>query len=334
MVEEMRKAVRTDVANRAFGFQFPVISCGATYAGKRVWGYAPVAVDGSACFRVPAGRPIYFLALDAEGRALQRMRTFTHLMPGEVQGCVGCHEPRHETVGVPRLVARVPDRLRPPTTARRSRRGVVLLTVVPVVLLAFPRWQVEDVRVDGCPKVPPSTVSSLYELVGQPALGLDVQAIRDAVGVWPGVGEVAVELELPGTVRVRAESTPISGSVRIGRSWHGIGDDGGFAGVVDVAYRPVLEGFDGEEERSRGLAAARRLEQASGARVLEISRVTPADYRVRLVPEGLEAAKVIHVHPGGSVAESSWCAAMAGGAAMPAWADLRWPDRMVIGGER
>jgi len=94
VVEEMRKAVRTDVKNRAFGFQFPVISCGATYAGKLVWGYADVAEDGSACFQVPAGRPIYFLALDAEGRAVQRMRTFTHLMPGENQGCVGCHEPR------------------------------------------------------------------------------------------------------------------------------------------------------------------------------------------------------------------------------------------------
>ena len=92
------------------------------------------------------------------------------------------------------------------------------LTVVPVILLAFPRWQVQDVQVDGCPKLPASTVNSLHELVGQPALGLDVTAIRDAVEVWPGVGEVAVELELPGTVRVRAKSTPIFESVRVGRS--------------------------------------------------------------------------------------------------------------------
>ena len=101
VVEEMRKVVRTDVNNRAFGFQFPVISCGATYAAKKVWGYATVAADGSACFRVPAGRPIYFLALDADGRAVQRMRTFTHLMPGETQGCVGCHEPRSQVTAAP-----------------------------------------------------------------------------------------------------------------------------------------------------------------------------------------------------------------------------------------
>ena len=35
------------------------------------------------------------LALDAEGRAVQRMRSFTHFMPGEVQGCVGCHADRN-----------------------------------------------------------------------------------------------------------------------------------------------------------------------------------------------------------------------------------------------
>ncbi len=97
VVREMPKTVRIDPSLRAFGFQFPVISCGATYAGKTVLGEVPVEADGSACFRVPAGMPIYFMALDAEGRAVQRMRSFTHLMPGEVQGCVGCHEHRLQT---------------------------------------------------------------------------------------------------------------------------------------------------------------------------------------------------------------------------------------------
>ena len=70
--------------------------------------------DGSACFQVPAGRPIYFMALDAQGRAVQRMRTFTHLMPGEIQGCVGCHEPRQRTVARHPPCAAQPHRLRPP----------------------------------------------------------------------------------------------------------------------------------------------------------------------------------------------------------------------------
>lgn len=94
VVREMQKTVRISPENRAFGFQFPVISCGATYAGKDILGETPVAPDGSAYFRVPAGVPLYFMALDAEGRALQRMRSFTHFMPGEQQSCIGCHEPR------------------------------------------------------------------------------------------------------------------------------------------------------------------------------------------------------------------------------------------------
>ena len=107
VVQEIEKGVFTPLmhevptgkgyaANSAFGFQFPLVSCGATYSPKKVWGYADVAEDGSACFRVPSEVPIYFMALDAEGRAVQRMRTFTHMMPGEVQGCVGCHTDRNE----------------------------------------------------------------------------------------------------------------------------------------------------------------------------------------------------------------------------------------------
>ena len=92
VVQEMEKPLGIDPARRAFGFQFPVVSCGATYAPKKIWGYATVEPDGSAHFKVPAQEPIYFLPLDAEGRAVQRMRTFTHLMPGEVQGCIGCHD--------------------------------------------------------------------------------------------------------------------------------------------------------------------------------------------------------------------------------------------------
>ncbi|MHC4356141.1 MAG: HzsA-related protein, partial [Planctomycetota bacterium] len=97
VVQELSKSVRIDPSLRAFGFQFPVISCGATYAGKKVLGEVPVEPDGSAYFRVPAGVPIYFMVLDDKGRALQRMRSFTHLMPGETQGCVGCHEPRRQS---------------------------------------------------------------------------------------------------------------------------------------------------------------------------------------------------------------------------------------------
>ncbi|NLF57951.1 MAG: hypothetical protein GX580_09955 [Candidatus Hydrogenedens sp.] len=112
IVREMPKTVRIDPALRAFGFQFPVVSCGATYAPKDVLGEVPVEPDGSARFLVPAGIPVYFMALDAEGRALQRMRSFTHFMPGERQGCVGCHEPRLQTPRARRsLAAEMPPRV-------------------------------------------------------------------------------------------------------------------------------------------------------------------------------------------------------------------------------
>ncbi|MCX7046937.1 MAG: hypothetical protein NTX50_15795 [Candidatus Sumerlaeota bacterium] len=103
VVQEIEKGQFADVGRRVFGFQFPVVSCGATYAPKKVWGYVPVAKDGSARFKAPAGVPLYFMALDKMGRAVQRMRSFTHFMPGEVQGCVGCHEPRDQA---PERIAR------------------------------------------------------------------------------------------------------------------------------------------------------------------------------------------------------------------------------------
>ncbi len=115
VVEEMPKALRTDVLG--FGFQRPVISCGAAYAAKTVWGTADVAEDGSAHFRVPTGRALYFLAVDGRGVAVQRMRSFAQFVPGEVQGCIGCHEPRDSTppvAGRPAALARGPQDLRPP----------------------------------------------------------------------------------------------------------------------------------------------------------------------------------------------------------------------------
>jgi len=97
VVRDIQKSVRIDPALRAFGFQFPVISCGATYAAKDVIGEVPVEPDGSAHFRVPVGKNLSFMAVDRLGRTVQRMRSFTHLVADERQGCVGCHEHRGKT---------------------------------------------------------------------------------------------------------------------------------------------------------------------------------------------------------------------------------------------
>ncbi len=61
---------------------------------ERVLGTVPVEPDGSAHFEAPANRALFFVALDAAGLAVKRMHSFTAVQPGEVAGCVGCHEPR------------------------------------------------------------------------------------------------------------------------------------------------------------------------------------------------------------------------------------------------
>jgi len=59
---------------------------------KRILGTVPVEADGSAVFRVPANTPISIQPLDADGKALQLMRSWMTAMPGEIVSCVGCHE--------------------------------------------------------------------------------------------------------------------------------------------------------------------------------------------------------------------------------------------------
>ena len=98
--------------------QFTVVLGYGTYAAKEVLGTVPVEDDGSAFFQVPAGL-IYFMALDAEGGPGKRTGC-SRSAPGEVQGCVGCHEPRSlgpafdRTRGGPRQTA---------ATARSARLG-------------------------------------------------------------------------------------------------------------------------------------------------------------------------------------------------------------------
>ncbi|MEI7902641.1 MAG: hypothetical protein WCK89_20515 [bacterium] len=78
------------------------LSYGGTFTLPRVLGTVPVEPDGSAHFSVPALRPVFFVALDAHGRCVKRMQSFTQLMPGERQGCTGCHE---ERASAPKLYA-------------------------------------------------------------------------------------------------------------------------------------------------------------------------------------------------------------------------------------
>ena len=73
----------------------PVACDNGAWDVKRVLGSTPVYADGSACFRVPARTPMYFQAIDARGHAVQTMRSWATLQPGEAFACVGCHESKN-----------------------------------------------------------------------------------------------------------------------------------------------------------------------------------------------------------------------------------------------
>jgi hypothetical protein len=73
-------------------------------------GIVPVEDDGSAQFVVPAGKAIYFQALDKNYCAIQTERTYVNYNPGEIRSCVGCHETPDmtptRTVGTPKSMLR------------------------------------------------------------------------------------------------------------------------------------------------------------------------------------------------------------------------------------
>jgi len=78
---------------QGLGGQYHRVGLDGPWDVKQVLGTVPVEADGSAAFRIPANLPIALQPLDAEGKALQLMRSWLVGMPGEVVSCVGCHEP-------------------------------------------------------------------------------------------------------------------------------------------------------------------------------------------------------------------------------------------------
>lgn len=75
----------------------PVLGLTRDDPGKAVLGTVPVEADGSAYFRAPSGVALFFQALDAQGRAVQTMRSATHVQPGQTLSCTGCHDSRRDT---------------------------------------------------------------------------------------------------------------------------------------------------------------------------------------------------------------------------------------------
>lgn len=236
----------------------------------------------------------------------------------------------------PRERGFLPESLRRPKPAprRRARRRWPTLVVVPAMFAALPLWQIEHVSVVACPAVPAAVVESLQNLIGEPALLVDLDRIRRSLEIWPGVDAVEVQLELPGTLDIRVQPSAIVASVQLGARWHGVAPDGELTGPLRDPVSPRLERVTGSLAGRRGaLAVVRRVSEASRRQVLSIRQVTPSDLELELeavAPE--DRGPVVHVAPQPTAAERWFCERLAAGEVPGHWADLRWDTRLVVGG--
>ncbi len=101
---------------------------------KKVLGTVTVADDGSVAFEAPAETPLQLQLLDANGMAVMTMRSLIYAMPGEIAGCVGCHEPRSSApVAVPQRPRMTFQKIRPAAGPKYEGGLSFARTVQPVL---------------------------------------------------------------------------------------------------------------------------------------------------------------------------------------------------------
>jgi hypothetical protein len=209
-----------------------------------------------------------------------------------------------------------------------------MVAVVPLALAVLPMWKVQAVDASRCEGLPDEVTTSLQDLVGRPAIAVSPQWVRHQLEIWPAVSAVEVRLELPATLHVAAKATDAQGSVPVGRRWHAVTRTGSVGGALDHPLEPVLEGTACRPESIRtALSVARRIQAATAAHVELVREVTPADYLVRVSVSGGSRTVEMHVRPEATAGEVYWCHRIAADDAAASWVDLRWDDRLVLGGE-
>ena len=87
VLETLRKPINFTGGNEPLSYT-------GSFTMERIVGKVPVHEDGSAHFKLKANRPYLFVALDETGSAVQKMKSFASVAPGEVVSCIGCHEKR------------------------------------------------------------------------------------------------------------------------------------------------------------------------------------------------------------------------------------------------
>ena len=103
----------------------PAVSLLQADGVKRIVSEVPVEADGSVNFEAPPGVALHFQLLDGRRRAIQTMRSFVGVMPGERRGCVGCHE-MHSVAQVNARGAaleRAPSAMTPPPWGAETTLG-------------------------------------------------------------------------------------------------------------------------------------------------------------------------------------------------------------------
>ena len=116
VIEEMSRVSPSTMGGSPYNQTF-LVSAALAFSAKNYLGVVPVSEDGSAYFEAPAGRALYFKAVDGGGRLVQSMRSFVQAAPGTTRACIGCHEHRStappDGFGTPISIAREPTRLQP-----------------------------------------------------------------------------------------------------------------------------------------------------------------------------------------------------------------------------
>ncbi len=189
---------RTHVANE------PRIGYANAESARMLLGTVPVESDGSAYFRAPARKPLYFQAIDAEGKAVQSMRSATYLQPGERQGCIGCHEPRTETTAhesmSPLAMRRVPSAIEPGPDGTRP--------------FSFPRLvqPILDKHCARCHDGSEGADKSRIVLTGEPAghFSKSYESLKPFVK-WYEWGGASIEPIVTRPGRIGTDASPLTG---------------------------------------------------------------------------------------------------------------------------
>ncbi len=117
-------------ALRVFQYEYSPRNVGGHYVvgfegpwdPRVILGTVDVEADGSCMFMAPANVPLALQPLDAEGQALQLMRSWLVGMPGERVSCTGCHEQQNLTPQSHAMMAagKRPQAIKPWHGPRRS----------------------------------------------------------------------------------------------------------------------------------------------------------------------------------------------------------------------